>query len=33
MKKYYIILPIFVLAALAMSACGSSVERTLDIGN
>jgi len=33
MKKYYIILPIFILAALAMSACGSSVERTLDSGN
>ncbi len=33
MKKYYIILPIFILAALALSACGSSVERTLDSGN
>jgi hypothetical protein len=33
MKKYYIILPIFILAVLALSACGSSVERTLDIGN
>ena len=33
MNKYYIILPIFILAALALSACGSSVERTLDSGN
>ena len=33
MKKYYIILPILLLTALAMSACGSSVERTLDSGN
>ena len=33
MKKQYILLPIFILAALALSACGSSVERTLDNGN
>jgi Ca-activated chloride channel family protein len=33
MKKYYLILPIFILAALALSACGSSVEKTLDSGN
>lgn len=33
MKKQYIILPIFILAALALSACGSSIERTLDSGN
>ena len=33
MKKYYLILPIFILAALALSACGSSVEQTLDSGN
>ena len=33
MKKTTSLIPIIILLALLLSACGSSVERTLDSGN
>lgn len=33
MKKTTLLIPIIILLALSLSACGSSVERTLDSGN
>ena len=33
MKKTFLFIPILILFALSVSACGSSVERTLDSGN
>ena len=33
MKKSFLLIPILIILALSLSACGSSVERTLDSGN